>query len=85
MHGNPQYRYATISYPDYAKALAIELRNRLAAGETLGDAIRALHARHGLIVVKQAVEITCGLASREAARTVVRETAEPATLARRLG
>lgn len=53
-----------------------ELRELLAAGWALGDALRELHGVRGLglLWLVSAVESACGLPKAEARRVVVRET-----------
>jgi hypothetical protein len=60
---------------DY-KGVEKQLRELLAAGRPLGEALRELHGpRHvGLLLLYPAVEAVCGLARRDAMRLVVRET-----------
>jgi hypothetical protein len=53
-----------------------DLRQLLAAGQSLGEALRELHHGRGLgqMWLYPAVEIVCGFTRTEAMRVVVRET-----------
>lgn len=53
-----------------------QLRELLAAGQSLGEALRELHGSRGigLMLLYPAVEAVCDLPRRESMRLVVRET-----------
>jgi hypothetical protein len=65
----------TLVNPKYAEE---QLREKLATGKSLGDALRALRGSKGidLLSLCHAVEIVCELPSREAKKVVVKETSE---------
>jgi hypothetical protein len=64
-----------ITRADYERVERL-LRDQLAVGRPLGEALRELHGPQavGLVFLYPAVEVVCGLPRRGAMRLVVRET-----------
>jgi hypothetical protein len=62
--------------PSHQEAIERRLRESLAAGKPLGEALRELHGAGavGLMWLCRAVQAVCGLPKQDAMKLVVRET-----------
>lgn len=65
-----------MSFSPNIRDVATELRSHLDAGIDLGDALRLMHRKIGLMFLWPAVMIVCGIGKKEAMRITVHETAE---------
>ena len=65
----------TLVSPEGWRPAATRLTELLSSGQQLGDALRQLASerRYGALMLCRAIQETCGISHREAARVIARE------------